>query len=217
MVEIGAISSHNHAKRLGSGGHRRQSLARPTVRNPTRAARAAATDRRAHSLSSELQFQFSAQIWMESICLPGPSTGLGNRTVAALGTVLISMIVGLTRARRRKAGDAAPGTGAPIVGDFLRKNPRRKFHVEKVGEGAQIRFVHFAKLYELGCGGLIVSKLDASLDEGGSQPLKFAGWQAVGVFPLRTQIEELGQIDNGVSAYGESEASLPRRHVFDTR
>src|SRR5579862_890468 len=100
--------------------------------------------------------------------------------------VSVRVIVGFPRARRGKARDATPGAGAPVVGDFFRKNPRRKFHVEKVGKSAQIWFVHFAKLNELGCGGLVISKLDTSLGEGRSQPLKFAGWQAVGVSRLRT-------------------------------
>src|ERR1700722_14204984 len=77
----------------------------------------------------------------------------------------------------REAGDAAPGAGLPIVGDFLRQNPRRHFHVEVAGQTEYERLVHRAKLCQLFAGMHLVSNLKTRLRQHSAEPLEFGAPQ----------------------------------------
>lgn len=77
--------------------------------------------------------------------------------------------------RSGETGDAAPGAGFPVVGDFLREDPGRKVHEEEPREALQVGLVHFAEVGEFFPGGFGVAELEAGLRQGRAKPLQFGG------------------------------------------
>ena len=145
----------------------------------------------------------------------GAASGAPTTETVRSRIALVGVVVGLLARDGGEAGDAAPGAGLPVVGDFLGEDPRRELHSEELRKGFEVGLVHAAELRELLVRGFRIGELEAGLAQARAQALKFGRRQAVDGSGARGCVEKLRQIDDGVAADGERQTRLAGAGVFD--